>query len=77
MSLNLFNKTVLRYSLDSVRKYDIVFRSAFRDIDSITIQVPAGYKPELIPSPIQIENRFGKYTSSAKIEGNKIYYIRL
>ncbi|MEO5595383.1 MAG: hypothetical protein ABIR15_20670, partial [Chitinophagaceae bacterium] len=74
---NLFEKTGLRYSPDSVRKYDIVYTQAFRDIDSIVIQVPAGYSPESLPQPVKIEGRFGKYASSVKVDGDKIYYSRL
>ena len=74
---NLFNKTGLRYSADSVRKYEIVYNNAFRDIDSIVLTIPTGYTPEAIPEPVAINSRFGKYTSTIKIEGDKIYYTRL
>jgi Domain of Unknown Function with PDB structure (DUF3857)/Transglutaminase-like superfamily len=74
---NLFNKTGLRYSPDSVRKYDIVYNNAYRDIDSIVITVPAGYVPESLPAAVTIDGRFGKYSASSKVEGNKIYYIRV
>ena len=73
---NLFNKTGLKYAADSIRKYDIVTSQAFRDIDSITIQIPAGYITESMPQPIKIEGKFGKYSSIAKVEGDKIYYNR-
>lgn len=74
---NLFNKTGLRYSQDSVRKYDIVYNDAFRDIDSIIITVPAGYTPESLPAAVKMDSRFGKYSSSYKVEGDKIYYTRV
>ncbi|MFT3935448.1 MAG: transglutaminase domain-containing protein [Chitinophagaceae bacterium] len=73
---NLFEKTGLRYSPDSVRKYDIVTRSAFRDIDSINIQIPDGYSSESLPQPVNIESKFGKYSCAAKVDGNKIFYVR-
>ncbi len=74
---NLFNKTGLRYSPDSVRKYDIVYNDAYRDIDSIVIAVPSGYLPESIPAAVKIDGRFGKYSSSYKVEGDNIYYTRV
>ena len=74
---NLFNKTGLRYSADSVRKYDIVYNDAYRDIDSIVIAVPAGYQPESLPAAVKIEERFGKYSTSYKVENDKIYYTRV
>lgn len=74
---NLFNKTGLRYSPDSVRKYDIVCTQAFRDVDSITIQVPAGYIAEATPASAAIDSRFGKYHTSFKLDGDKILYSRV
>jgi hypothetical protein len=74
---NLFNKTGTKYSADSIRKYDIVFNEAYRDIDSITIKIPDGYTPEAMPQNVQLESRFGKYRTSVKVEGNKIEYYRL
>jgi transglutaminase-like putative cysteine protease len=74
---NLFNKTGLRYSQDSVRKYDIVYNNAYRDVDSIVLTVPSGYTAEALPAPVTIDSRFGKYSSSIKIEGEKILYTRM
>lgn len=74
---NLFNKTSLRYSSDSVRKYAIVYNDAFRDIDSITITIPAGYSPESMPQDVKLDSKFGKYAFSLKVEADKIYYTRL
>jgi len=74
---NLFNKTGLKYSPDSVRKYDIVYNLAFTDIDSVAIQVPGGYTTESMPQPVKLESKFGKYSCSVKVEGDKIYYTRL
>jgi hypothetical protein len=73
---NLFNKTSLRYSADSVRKYDIVYGESFRDIDSVMIKIPEGYVPETMPGDVKLESRFGKYSCSIKVEGNKLYYNR-
>jgi hypothetical protein len=77
ISPNLFDKTGLKYSADSVRKYDIVYKNAFREIDSVAITVPAGYITESIPQNTKLESRFGKYSFSVKVEGDKIYYSRL
>jgi Domain of Unknown Function with PDB structure (DUF3857)/Transglutaminase-like superfamily len=74
---NLFNKTATRFSPDSVRKYDIVYESAFRDVDSITIKIPEGYVPEALPQNVKLESRFGKYSTNLKVENNKIFYTRV
>ncbi|MEP6750965.1 MAG: transglutaminase-like domain-containing protein, partial [Bacteroidota bacterium] len=74
---NLFDKTGLKYPSDSIRKYDIVYENAFRDVDSITIIIPAGYSPESVPQNVKLESRFGRYAFNLKIDGDKISYNRI
>ena len=74
---NLFNKTRVKYASDSIRKYDIVYKYSFRDIDSITIKIPAGYVPEAMPKNVKLDSQFGKYACTVKIEGNNLTYYRL
>ena len=38
--------------------------------------MPAGYKLEAIPADVAIDNKFGKYISSVRLVGNKLYYYR-
>jgi hypothetical protein len=74
---NLFNKAASKLSADSVRKYDIVYNHAFKDIDSISLKIPDGYAPEAMPQNVSISNKFGTYNISFKVEGNKITCVRL
>ena len=74
---NLFNKTTTRFSADSVRKYDIVFKKSFRDIDSITIKIPDGYTTEAMPQNLTLNSRFGQYIVNIKVVGDKIQYSRV
>ena len=73
---NLFDKSTSRLPQDSVRHYDFVNDRAFRDIDSITIQIPTGYQPEALPPDVLIDNKFGKYSASVKVLPDKILYYR-
>jgi len=73
---NLFDKSNYRLPQDSVRRYDFVDDRAFRDIDSITINIPAGFQPEAVPSDVNIDNKFGKYSASVKVLADKIIYYR-
>jgi hypothetical protein len=73
---NLFDKSSRRLPADSVRKYDFIYDAAFRDVDSITIRIPGGYKPEAIPQDIHIDSKFGKYSASVKVSPDKIVYYR-
>lgn len=74
---NLFQKSTIRFSPDSARKYDIVFDESFRNTDSLTIKIPSGYTVESIPANASIDSRFGRYQSTVKIDGEKISYYRL
>ena len=74
---NLFNRTATRYSIDSIRKYEIVFTDPYNDVDSIVLNVPDGYTTESVPQNVTIDSKFGKYSSQLKMEGNKIIYYRM
>jgi len=74
---NLFNRTNLRYSPDSVRKYDIVYAKAFRDVDTISIKIPEGYTTESLPQAVDLNSRFGKYRFTVKVDADKIFYTRM
>jgi len=73
---NLFDRSSYRLSPDSVRRYDFVDDRAFRDIDSITINIPAGYQPEAVPQDTHIDSKFGKFTASVKVMPDKILFYR-
>jgi len=73
---NLFDRSNFRLPQDSARQYDFIKDEAFRDIDSITINIPAGYQPETVPTDTHIESKFGKFTASVKVMQDKILYYR-
>ena len=73
---NLFNRSVTNLSLDEPRKFDIEFDYAFKDEDTIFITVPVGYEAEALPKNIDIQSKFGKYSITYAITGNKIELIR-
>ena len=73
---NLFNKAS-RVSADDKRSFPIEIKDAYRDIDSISIMIPAGYATESIPNDININNKFGRYSISYKIKNNLIELARI
>ena len=77
ISPNILTKTGRKLTPDDNRKYDIVEDLEFRDVDTVEIKIPAGYKPESIPKDISLVTKYGKYTASVKVEGDKIFYYRL
>ena len=53
-----------------------MIRDTYRDIDSVEIKIPNGYKPESVPKDISLETKFGKYRSSVKVLDDTIIYYR-
>lgn len=62
---------------DTARKYDYVIKDAYRDEDSVEIDIPAGYTVETLPKNLTLDTRFGKYSCSTEMHNNKIVYRRL
>ena len=62
---------------DTARQYDYIIKDAYRDIDSVEIKIPHGYKPEMLQKDILLQTKFGKYISSVKFMDDKIIYYRM
>lgn len=73
---NIMNRTSRRLSADSTRKFDLNMGYAYKDIDSVEIQLPAGFVQESIPQDATISSKFAAYRSSVTIKDGKILYYR-
>ena len=73
---NIITRTHLKMKADESRKHEVVLGFEFKDIDTTEIKIPAGYSPESVPIDIKIESKFGRYTASVKLAGDKITYYR-
>ena len=73
---NVMNRSTQKLIADSTRKFNIVLHMAYKDIDSVTFEVPAGYVAESIPKDISLKTSFGSYHAAVKLEGNKLVYVR-
>ncbi|HEX2629627.1 MAG TPA: hypothetical protein VHM26_11460, partial [Chitinophagaceae bacterium] len=47
-----------------------------RDVDTVKIQLPAGYEPESMPQDVSVSSPFGKYSCSVKLTNGALYYYR-
>jgi hypothetical protein len=74
---NVMTRAYVKLKGDEERKFDIVLHDEFRQIDSVEIEIPKGYEIESAPQPVNIDTRFGKYSSTTILVGNKIFYYRL
>lgn len=54
------------------RHFDIKISDGNVDEDVLTIIIPEGFTVEAMPSPVNYTSPFGTFTSTAKVEGNKI-----
>jgi transglutaminase-like putative cysteine protease len=73
---NLLNKSTRRPDAQEGRISAISLRFPYRDVDSVEIKVPAGYRPEAMPQPVSLQSEFGTYSAAVKVEGDVITYIR-
>jgi hypothetical protein len=48
----------------------------FTETDTLTVQLPPGYRPEFMPPPVQIEAKFGRYSALTRLERDKLVYLR-
>lgn len=73
---NIMTRSHRKLSADSARKYEIVLGFEYNDVDSVEINLPAGYTTESVPKDVTISSKFGKYYSSVKYNGTVLYYYR-
>jgi transglutaminase-like putative cysteine protease len=74
---NVMTRWSRKLKPDETRKYDIVIKTAWRDVDTVNIEIPKGYEIESLPAAVTIDGAFGRYRNEIKIEGNVIHYYRL
>lgn len=74
---NLLNRSDSRFAEDEERLYDFVFDYEYRDVDTVEIEIPAGYSLEALPQDVVLKNKFGLYSSSVKLVNNTLYYLRI
>jgi hypothetical protein len=73
---NVMTRNHRKLSADTTRHFDLVLGYAWRDVDTVSIELPAGYTPESMPADVSIQSVFGKYTCSVKLEGDQLRYYR-
>lgn len=76
ISPNILSRSTRKPSADTTRKFPVVLDYSYTDIDSVEIQIPAGYTAEAVPKDQSIVSRFGTYTTETKVLPGKILYFR-
>ncbi|MEO6720498.1 MAG: DUF3857 and transglutaminase domain-containing protein [Ferruginibacter sp.] len=73
---NIMSRSNHKLDQESNRTYDVQLTTEYKEVDTVEIELPAGYTPETIPPPVIVKSKFGNYSSSVKLEANKVYYYR-
>ena len=58
------------------RKYAIQFEEATQQNDSFDIVLPAGYVPDGLPDPVQLDCGYASYKSTVSVSGGVLHYER-
>ena len=74
---NVLSTYVSKLTGDEKRENEIVYDYPFIDRDTVTIKIPAGYKIEMQPKPLTINNKFGKYSTEYSFKDGNLQLIRI
>lgn len=74
---NILNRATGKVDVDEQRSVDLVFYQEWRDEDSYEIEIPEGYQMESMPEDVSLKTKFGTYSCSIQLNGNKINYHRM
>lgn len=74
---NVMTRFYRKPSPDPTRKYPVELYSSFRHVDTVEIDIPAGYSIESAPKNTEIRTQFGAYSNKSVLKDNKLYYYRL
>ncbi|CAM3533885.1 DUF3857 domain-containing protein [Pontibacter korlensis] len=58
------------------RLTEVVRVMAYLDVDTVEIEMPAGYSVEYLPGAVQHKSVFGEYSASVKVDGQHVTYMR-
>jgi transglutaminase-like putative cysteine protease len=73
---NVMTRSYRKLTADTARKYDLEIGFAYKDVDSVEIELPKGYGPEAMPQDVSLDTKFGKYNCSVQLKDNKLLYYR-
>jgi hypothetical protein len=73
---NILRRSKINFPEGTERKMDFEFKNDYREIDTVSIAIPAGYTPEAQPKDISLQTNFGKFQIRTIISGDKVTYYR-
>ena len=76
LQLNMFNVNGYVPERCRTRNYPLEIPRGYKESTEFRINLPDGLKPDALPEPIKIENKFGRYEMAVTVAGNEILYSR-
>ena len=73
---NFLSQNGTRLQPNDKRKFDIVYKNDFTQVDTLQFQMPAGYSVEAMPKDISLSNNFGNYEIHFKVDADKVFVNR-
>jgi hypothetical protein len=73
---NVMTRTNRKLPAGEERKFDLELGYAYKDVDTVEINLPAGYTTESMPQDISVSSPFGKYNCSVRLLGTQLFYCR-
>ena len=74
---NILSRGGMKLSDEGERKVDFILDNEFHNQDDYEIELPDGYELESMPHDVLLITKFGSYSCSTKLVGNKIIYHRV
>jgi len=74
---NILSRGGMKLSDEGERKVDFILDNEFYNEDNYEIEIPDGYELESMPQDVSVKTKFGNYSCSTKLTGNKIIYHRV
>ncbi len=72
---NMLSHSTLSFEAED-RKNEISIRTAFMDVDTISLKIPAGYVQEMMPAPVTMSTAFGSYSITSAFKDDVITTTR-
>lgn len=74
---NLMNKWTYSPAAKEKRLTEVIMNGmAFKDVDTVSFELPAGFTLEFQPQDMNVSTAFGEYKTTTKVEGQQVTYIR-
>ncbi len=74
---NVLNRSGTKFDPDKKRLSPIRLSYPWKDVDTVQLTIPEGYKLESIFQEVKLEEKYGRYAAKATVNGNRITYVRV